>query len=624
MVSIYLEDVPGYSFDLNHLMSLKEGMEEMHALAYDIVLLDLSLPDSMGLDTLQKFLSAFPKAAVIVLTGLDDAKKGLDAVRAGAYDYLIKGDINSSLLSKSLLYAAVKRSNADLSREKEIAQEAAELKQRFLAHMSHELRTPLNVVIGMSQLIDGEESPDKRKEYLDSLSKSARDLLQLINNVLDFSKLESGKVEPEVRDFDLEQLLSDLITIFKYKAEEKGLRLILDSKLDSKKIVVGDSHRLKQVLTNLLQNAIKYTKDGEVKLSTREDGDLVHFDVSDTGIGITEDQLSRIFQSFTQASESITRRFGGTGLGLTIAKEIVHVMGGELSAESTPGQGSIFKFYLPLQKGDVSKTNADLAQASAKQKQQLQTSARLLVADDHELNRIVVREMLSKRYQGISIDFAENGLEAIEQVQKNNYELILMDISMPKMDGHEAIAKIRSEWNKEVPIIVMTAHFQEREREKSEEVGANGFLNKPVDQTLLYQEIEKHLTTKVLPKGEASPDIPTESLGEFAIDLSYMDHLSNGDLALKKEIIESILDDFPKELVHLSSHYQNSDFSGFYEVAHKMKTSLAYFGVKERPELKLVMERNDEQTGFPFSKTDFDLFLERSATAIEQLKNELG
>jgi len=251
MVQVYLRDIKNYEFELHQAERLETGKEMMRERAFDIVMLDLSLPDSMGMETLSSFLSDFPNSAVIVFTGLADTTTGLEAVRLGAYDYLVKGDMNPSVLSKSILYASVKKSNQGLAKATQLAEETARMKERFLAHMSHELRTPLNVVIGMSQLLRNEIDQAKRNEYLDSLSKSARDLLQLINNVLDFSKIESGKMIVENRHFHLGQMLKDLITVFKFKAEEKGLKLIGDFTLGEKQIIVGDSYRLKQVLTNL-------------------------------------------------------------------------------------------------------------------------------------------------------------------------------------------------------------------------------------------------------------------------------------------------------------------------------------------------------------------------------------
>lgn len=640
MVQVYLRDIKNYEFELHRAERLETGKQMMRERQFDIVMLDLSLPDSMGMETLSSFLGDFPNSAVIVFTGLADTTTGLEAVRLGAYDYLVKGEMNPSVLSKSILYASVKKSNEGLAKATQLAEETARMKERFLAHMSHELRTPLNVVIGMSQLLRNEIDQTKRNEYLDSLSKSARDLLQLINNVLDFSKIESGKMVVEKRHFHLGQMLKDLITVFKFKAEEKGLKLIGDFSLGDKQIVIGDSFRLKQVITNLLQNAITYTPEGSVSLIVKEEDGQIHFKIQDTGIGISKEQIEKIFASFAQATEQIARRFGGTGLGLTISREIVNLLGGELDVSSMEGLGTLFHFKLPFEKGDRFKIDDDSFVNREEGFKKVHAHGRILITDDHQLNRIVVKEMLNKRYKGLEIDVAENGLEAIEQFAEKKHDLILMDISMPKMDGKTATNKIRTEFDSEladVPIIIMTAHFQEKERQTSFDMGASGFLRKPVEQGLLYKEIERFIeveeyfsdaevpsveTPKEAPIAKTEVEAASNQSQGIKIDLAYIDHLSHGDTSLKQDIINSLLEDLPDELEELEKAYRLRDALAFRGCAHKMKTSLAYMGLRDVPELYKVV-RKVEGNDFPFDEPDFVYFIKSAKEALKLLSLEL-
>ncbi len=393
----------------------------------------------------------------------------------------------------------------------ESAQHAAEaanrMKSDFLAMISHEIRTPLGGVIGMLKLglKDTRLVAETRDKFSLGLS-NAQSLLQIINDILDYSKLEAGKMALEHIDFDLPAVLQDSHSILEERADAKGLALTMELPADLPRWWQGDPVRLRQVLINLMGNAIKFTEHGSVKLRLQRGADgWLEFAVADTGVGIPEEALPRLFQKFEQADVSTTRKFGGTGLGLAICKHIVEAMGGTIGVTSTLGAGTSFRFRLPLQEGTKPESVATIA--SSRHTHRLS----ILCAEDGKTNQLIVRELVEG--MGHRIDLAENGLEAVRALSMRHYDMVLMDMRMPEMDGMEATQLIRAGGNERyivldpsLPIVALTANVMEEDRKRYLQAGMDGFLGKPIDEAALFGELAK-VITRLVAQGATLPPL---------------------------------------------------------------------------------------------------------------------
>ena len=402
------------------------------------------------------------------------------------------------LRQEKAMFEAMRRKEDELRLARDLAEQSAKAKSEFLANMSHEIRTPMNAILGMTHLLDDTSLTDKQRGFVDQARHSANLLLHIINDILDFSKIEAGKMDMEDVNFSLRKLIAHAQNGVDTQAAGKGLKIHTEIEPDVPDRLSGDPLRLEQVLLNIAGNAVKFTREGGVSLRVsraREQAEpgriALLFEISDTGIGMTPEQVSGLFQPFSQADTSTTRKFGGTGLGLAISRSLVAMMHGKIWCASQPGQGSKFSFLavfgLPeqMEQAEPAGRPEDFACATA----DLQ-GLRVLLAEDNEINQMIAVELLESR--GIVVDAANNGLEALEALRKNKYDIVLMDIQMPEMDGLTATARIRENPKfQDLPVIAMTAHAMIGDREVSLEGGMNDHITKPIDPELLYAALAR-------------------------------------------------------------------------------------------------------------------------------------
>lgn len=397
------------------------------------------------------------------------------------------------------LQEKLKKDNEHLEILKERAEENSKVKSEFLANMSHEIRTPLNGIVGMSYLALNSNLNKKQKNYIQKIDNSARILLNILNDILDLSKIEAGKFTIEKVNFNLYHTIESSMDLVRFSAKEKGIRLKVNYQNNLPEELYGDNLRVSQVLINLLNNAVKFTEKGGVTLYVNSvSKNRYRFEVKDTGIGLKKEEQSRLFKAFSQADGSTTRNFGGTGLGLVISKELVELMDGEIWLESLYGVGSSFIFEIELEsvKKNIHfdeimerrevKSNRDIGFKNI----DLLKGVKILLAEDNLINQEIILGLLES--SKVEIDIASDGQEAVDKFRKKDYDIILMDIQMPVMDGYKATKIIRQE-NKEVAIIALTANAMREDLVKSMASGMNDHINKPVEVEKLYETILSHL-----------------------------------------------------------------------------------------------------------------------------------
>jgi PAS domain S-box-containing protein len=475
-----------------------------------------------------------------------------------------------------------KRFEQELIEAKSKAEEAMRAKQQFLSNMSHEIRTPLNAIIGFTNVIAKTHLDEKQKEYINAIKLSGDSLIVLINDILDLAKVDAGKMTFEEHPFKLEESVQSMLKMFDTKVSEKEIKLINNYDNSIPEVVIGDPVRLHQILMNLVSNAIKFTSQGNVTINTKllnenDESITIRFDIQDTGIGIPKDKIEKIFDNFQQATTGTTRLFGGTGLGLSIVKQLVEAQGGKVFVESEDGKGSTFSFILSFLKTTEKIT---VPSSDSIELKDVGKNINILVAEDIKFNQLLMKTILEGF--GFTMDIAENGKLAIEKVKSHKYDLILMDLQMPEMNGFEATEFIRQNIDAHIPIIALTADVTTVDVKKCRAIGMTDYISKPVDDKLLYKMIMDYVKPD---ENHIKKTSTTEKVEEEKhINLNYLKELTGGKQEGMVLMIKAYLEETPTLLKALKDNIKDQNWDGVGAAAHSIIPSFSMLGMDSKYE----------------------------------------
>jgi signal transduction histidine kinase len=607
-------------YNVTWASSYEQGLQSVLSSPFDVCLVDYRLGKSNGLELISELTARSVDVPTILLTGDGDLQVDLSAMRNGASDYLTKDRLTAAQLERAIRYAVLHgQALKALRSATQAAESSTRAKSSFLAAMSHEIRTPMNAILGMADLLWETQLDDTQREYVRRFRRSGKLLLALINDILDLSKIDSGNLDMESDDFSIRALVNETVELHRPNARMKNIELAARVPPGAPDWANGDANRLQQILNNLIGNAIKFTERGNVILTVEAHPDNapghVRFQVADTGIGIPVDKVDTVFEDFAQAESSITRRFGGTGLGLGICRRLVESMGGKLNVQSVLGQGSTFFFDVFLapaavpveapmqravsQEAALQKQDAALNTAPNTAAPNTKVSLEILVVDDSEDNRFLISAFLAGK--PCRLTFAENGLQAVEKFSKKQFGLVFMDIQMPVMDGLTAVGKIRAlEVERScspTPIVALTAHAYVEDVKRCYAAGCDGHLSKPVSLEVLTSAIERFRVT-----GNAAVQAPEESLSR---DTAQRVVSHDAAQRVPETAEEPFVIDIPAGFEQFSRNYiaaRRRELPAMFAIlpsgqldqlrtfGHNMKGTAASFGFAELTELGAAIE----------------------------------
>ena len=505
----------------------------------------------------------------------------------------------------------------ELIEAKELAEESTRSKETFLANMSHEIRTPMNAIIGMSTQLAKTNLDSTQQFYLETIHSASDNLLFIINDILDFSKIDAGKLQLERIGFGPKELLNSALRVLSHRAEEKGLSLnnvFFDPAISP--VLMGDPYRLNQVLINLISNAIKFTEKGKVDISCDVLNDsllsqTIQITVKDTGIGMEANFLDCLFEKFSQEDASVTRQHGGTGLGMSICKDLINLMGGEIQVKSKKGIGSTISLKIKLDKGTFENLpEKPIFEIDSK----ILVDKKVLLVDDNQMNRLVAATILAN--YGAIITTAQNGKEAVEILEKIPFNIVLMDIQMPVMDGVEATAIIRSKISKELPIIALTANAIKGDNDKYLAAGMNGYLSKPFIEKDLLNMVAFWLN-KI--EGENFAFSNTTSADKL-YDLTTLQSIGRGNKEFIEKMISLFMSETPAKLIAMEESYRLHDFKAMGKIAHQIKPVIDNLGILSLKEPIRIIEKLGQQE---LNHSDIPLLLSSIRTTVSLVIDEL-
>ncbi len=470
------------------------------------------------------------------------------------------------------IHLLVKKRQSENSERK--ATTAIRIKENFLANMSHEIRTPLNAILGFTNILNRTRLDEQQQKHVQIIHSSCDNLLSIVNDILDLSKIEAGMMRIEGAPFRVSDVMATVEEMLNPKAEEKNIKLIVKVDEDVPNTLCGDAVRLTQIMVNLVSNAIKFTKEGGVYVKVtpfKSEGETIRLEflVRDTGIGIPLDKQKFIFERFEQAEAETTRRFGGTGLGLSIVKHLIELQKGKITLNSQENVGTEFLVELPYKITDEAAPSFAL-ETNNQNIQLMNNNVNILVAEDNAMNQQLIKHLLKN--WGFKFDLVFNGAQAVEALKKQDYDMVLMDIQMPEMDGHLATREIRHKLKSTIPVIAMTAHAMAGEREKCIKSGMNDYISKPINEENLFAMIVKYSNCNEKSHPNSAPD-------RKVLNLEFIDQFSKDDKEFKKGIIQEFVSRVPDNIYTMEKAIQEKNYSIIHRIAHDLKTTVHFMGL---------------------------------------------
>lgn len=588
----------------------EEVFEKGFVIDYPLVITDGELVHVLFNGSVYKDQNGNVIGAVVVARDISEQKKAeKELIEAKTY-----AELATSIAEEAKIIAEAATTKAN---------EAVKSKQQFLSNMSHEIRTPMNAIIGFTKVVLKTELTAKQKEYLTAIKMSGDALIVLINDILDLAKVDAGKMTFEKTPFKLKLSIKAMLHLFETKIQEKNLKLVTHYDNDIPEVLLGDPVRLHQIILNLVSNAVKFTSIGKitvsVKLVSETDDDVaIRFSIADTGIGISETKTEKIFENFQQATSGTSRIFGGTGLGLAIVKQLVEAQNGTIDVESTIGKGSTFSFILYFDKTNIDAIlEPEILEIDTKIK-----DTKILVVEDMELNQLLMKTLLDDF--GFECEIAANGKIAIEKLQKSSYDIILMDLQMPEMNGFEATEYIRQKMKLTLPIIALTADVTTVDVAKCKAVGMNDYISKPVDERLLYSKLISFIKRPVaIIENQINGNDQIQTIKY--VDLSYLSQLTKANPKLMTEMIEVYLKQTPPLLISMKQSFKDRDWQLLKSTAHKIIPSFAIMGINvQYEELAKKIQEYAEKLELSAELNELVTELERVCLqSFVELENEL-
>ena len=555
---------------------------------------------------------------------LDNVLGVVVVARDMTYQKSIESDLTEAIVFAELATGIAEEAKGKAEGAKKIAEDAVKAKQQFLSNMSHEIRTPMNAIIGFTKVLLKTDLSAKQKEYLDAIKLSGDELIVLINDILDLAKVDAGKMVFEQVPFKMASSISAMIHLFETKIHEKNLKLFKEYDNNIPEVLGGDPVRLHEIILNLVSNAVKFTSKGKITvglhlLSEDDEKVNVEFSVTDTGIGIAEDKMDKIFEYFHQGSSDTSRLYGGTGLGLAIVKKMVEPQGGTITVKSKINEGSTFSFILPFHKTKFDGESViELAELETDIK-----NIKVLVVEDIPLNQLLMRTILDDF--GFGCDIAGNGKIAIEKLCNNSYDIIIMDLQMPEMNGFEATEYIRNNMNSVIPIIALTADVTTVDLAKCKSVGMNDYIAKPIDEKLLYRKIialvkDSSLTEVIADEGNVNGNVEKSK----CTDLTFLALRTKSNPDLMMQMISLYLEQTPPLINAMKQSFHDKDWNLLGGVVHKLIPSFSIIGInKDFENMAKKLQEDAKQHEHPNEIKNLVIQLEDVCTqACKELEEE--